>query len=446
MVPKVVKYFNNKIKIANRIKESELIKGFFSSAIWGGFSKVIAVLVTMYCSNKLTQEGFGEFSFIRNTLNMVIVICATNFSTLAVKFAAESISSTDSLKRLLLLFEFTLFVSIVAGVITVAVPYDILQSFTGGKSVAFYMKMVGLCLPVFIIQPLVSSIFRGYKQFNLVGIYETVNIIFYFGLIVVGISLFDYKGAIWALLLYYFLFSVSGVLLLVSYNKKTHYIVKVENIREQKQSIFKMIIPIFLMSFIEAPLIWVAQAEIGRSASYALVGSLSVILTIRYLIQIVPTYFYQSFIPHVTLLNSEKKFNSYFRKFNQVALMLFLASLFLIPFLILFGKLLLSIFNKSYIECYDSFRLSVYIIPLLLFSTLYKLNMMIREHQVCMLYMTVISSILFLSLFFVFTNSCDNILDAFFYAQATQYSVQLICSLSRYLKDKRFCLNSYTHF
>ena len=176
----------------------------------------------MYCSNKLTQEGFGEFSFIRNTLNMVIVICATNFSTLAVKFAAESISSTDSLKRLLLLFEFTLFVSIVAGVITVAVPYDILQSFTGGKSVAFYMKMVGLCLPVFIIQPLVSSIFRGYKQFNLVGIYETVNIIFYFGLIVVGISLFDYKGAIWALLLYYFLFSVSGVLLLVSYNKKTH--------------------------------------------------------------------------------------------------------------------------------------------------------------------------------------------------------------------------------
>ena len=77
-------------KYIDLVKNSELIKGFFSSTIWGGASKFIAVIITMYCSNKLSQEGFGEYSFIRNTLDMIVVICATNFSTLAVNWGFPS--------------------------------------------------------------------------------------------------------------------------------------------------------------------------------------------------------------------------------------------------------------------------------------------------------------------------------------------------------------------
>lgn len=428
-------------KIATVIHNSELLRGFFSSAFWGGLSKIVAVLVTMYCSNTLAQEGFGEFSFIRNTLDMVLAICATNFSTLAVKFAAESISCRDSLKKLFLLFEFTLFVSVFVCIIALLVPFDVLQSFTGGKSVTFFMKIVGLFLPIFILQPLISAIFRGYKQFTLVGIYETANILFYFGMIVVGVYFFDYKGAIWALLLYYLLLSTSGLVLLMNYNRKTHYIVKIDKIGEQKQSIYRMILPLFIMSFVEAPLLWIAQAEIGRRGTYALVGILSVILTIRYIIQIVPTYFYQSYIPHVTILNSEQRYSDYFRRYFQVSKMLFLISLFLIPLLLLLGKTLLSFFNKSYIDSYDVFALSVFIIPLLLFSTLFKLNMMIREHQVSMLYMTIISSVLFLLCFYFFAEFCKNILEAFFYAQAVQFLIQLIYSFSIFVKDKKYCLS-----
>lgn len=55
------------------------------------------------------------------------------------------------------------------------------------------------------------------------------------------------------------------------------------------------------MSFVEAPLLWFAQeAEIAKRGSYALVGGLSVILTIEYAIQVLPTYFYQAFTPIVT--------------------------------------------------------------------------------------------------------------------------------------------------
>lgn len=423
--------------LLHRIKASELIKGFLSSSIWGGLSKLIAVLITMYCSNKLSQEGFGEYSFIRNTLDMIVVICATNFSTLAVKFAAESIKSDSSLKRLVLLFEFTLFISIIAAIVIVAIPYDVLKSFTGGEGVAYFMRLVGLCMPVFIIQPLISAILRGYKLFNLVGIYETLNIIFYFVLLVVGIHFYDYRGAIYALLTYFFLYSISGVIVLFFVNKKTHYIKAVKNVKEQKQSLYKMVLPIFLMSFVEAPLLWLAQAEIGRRVSYALVGSLSVILTIRYLIQIVPTYFYQSFIPHVTVLNADGQYEAYFKKFRQVAKVLFLVLLAIVPILLLFGRFFLGIFDKAYVDSYPQYALSIIIMPLLLYSTLFKLNLMIREHQVGMFYMTIVSSCCFLVSFYLLSYMSVNILAAFFYAQAIQFAYQLCYSLWAYAKDQK---------
>ena len=431
-------------KYIDLIKNSELIKGFFSSTIWGGLSKAIAVLITMYCSNKLSQEGFGEYSFIRNTLDMILVICATNFSTLAVKFAAESIKNEDSLKRLILLFEFTLFISVIACIIILAIPQSLLESYTGGHKVAYFMRVVGLCMPVFIVQPLISAVFRGYKRFNLVGIYETCNIVLYFGLIITGIHFYDYQGAIWALIVYYLFYSVSGIIALWYFNKKNHYIKKVGGIKEQKQSLYKMILPIFLMSFVEAPLLWMAQAEIGRRESYALVGSLSVILTIRYMIQIIPTYFYQSFIPHVTTLNSDSNYQEYFRKFKQVAKVLLLLFLALIPLLLFFGEFLLSIFNKTYTNSYSPYVISILIMPLLLYSTLFKLNLMILEHQVGMLWMTIISSICFLLFFYLFGFIGVNMLYAFFYAQAVQFGYQLLYSLKVFYSDQRLCLHQST--
>lgn len=426
----------------NRISESDLIKGFLSSSLWGGLSKLIAVLITMYCSNKLNPDGFGEFSFIRNTLDMIIVICATHFSTLAVKFAAESIKNDDSLKKLFLLFEFTLFVSVLTCIIILVIPIGKLEAFTGSNRVAHFMRIVGLCLPVFIIQPIISAILRGYKKFNLVGIYETANFIFFFGLVAAGIHFFDTEGAIWALIIYLLVYSISGVIILGILNKKTGYIKKVSKIHEQKQSLYKMILPIFLMSFVEAPLLWLAQAEIGRKESYAIVGSLSVILTIRYMIQILPTYFYQSFVPHATVLNSDGLYKAYFKKYKQLSKMLLGVLVVLIPALIIFGRFFLKLFDEAYVDSYSSYVISILIMPFLLYSTLFKINMMIREHQVGMFYMTIISSACFLLFFYLFSYLNMNLLNAFFYAQAIQFGYQLLHSLKVYYDDTSKCLNT----
>lgn len=416
------------------------MRGFVSTTIWGGISKLIMLGVTFYCSNFLTKEGFGEYGFVKNTLNLLMLICAANFSSLSSKFAAESMQSKQSLKRLILLMSFMVSVSLIIAIVALVMPERVVQSFTGGNNVARFVKVLGLLLPLFIIQPIMASMFRGYKQFNMVGIYETVVAVLFFGMIVVGIHYWDYVGAIYAILLYYTMNSVVGVIVLWKYNKKSHYITKVDELKSECSVIWTMILPVFLISFIEAPLTWLAQAEMGRRATYAMVGSLSVISSIRFIIQVLPTYFYHAFIPHATLLFANNNHREYFKKYQQVARIFLYMLIVLIPLLVIFGRFLLGLYNKIYVDQYPSFLISLISIPLMLYFNLYRTNMIIREHQRLILWLTIFSSLAFIGFFYLFIFIGINVLDSFLYAQAIQCGIQLLIGYISYNKDKKMVL------
>ena len=74
-------------RFQNWLKGSSLINSFFVTLLGSGMSKFILVAATFYCTNMLTKAEFGEFSFVRNTLAMILTICANNFSSLCTKFA-----------------------------------------------------------------------------------------------------------------------------------------------------------------------------------------------------------------------------------------------------------------------------------------------------------------------------------------------------------------------
>lgn len=427
------------LSIANRVRASELLKGFATTTFWSALSKLLIVLTTLYCSNLLTQDEFGEFSFIRNTLSTVLLICATNFSGLAVKFAAEAMLSKESLKKLYILFLFTVGISLLIGASILISPTNAIRSVVGGSgNVTYFIKLTGLFLPVFMLQPLLSAMLRGFKQFRLVGEYELLLSAFYFVVIIAGTYWGRSNGAIYALLIYYLFFSVIGLLVVSKYNKSVHYLVKVEELTSQKACLKKIIIPVFLMSFVEAPLLWFAQAEIAKRGSYALVGGLSVILTIRYAIQVLPTYFYQAFTPIVTLLNMKGEYREYFNKFKKVSIALALVFVVLFVVLVLTGKFILGIFNEVYISYYQSYVISLFVLLFSLYSVLFKLHMMIREYQTVMFYMTILSSFFFLISFYAFLYFSFDMLNSFFYAQGLQYFIQLIVSVFVCDLDKKW--------
>ena len=416
---------------------SELKKGFLSTVFWSGLSKALTVLTTFYCSNTLTQSEFGEYSFINNTLNTIVVICAVHFSSLVVKFTAESKYSVNSIKKLYFLLLFTIVLSLVLGFILLLSPTKFLQSFVGeDNNVVFYIRVIGLLLPIFILQPLISGIFRGIKEFNIVGKYELISSILFIILVVIGNILAGLKGCIISLLIYYFLYSIIGLIFVLIYRKKVSNLIIVDEIMSQKKSAFKIIIPVFVMSFIDTPILWYAQTEIIKKDSFEALAGLSVILQIRNIIQILPTYFYQAFIPIISTLRISNTID-YFKKFKKASFLLILFHLLLFPIFLLFGKDILSLFSSSYVEYYNSYIISFLILSIILQSVLFKIHLTIYEHQRIIMLMIILSSIFFIISFKFFINNSINAINSYLYSQGIQYLVQITITLLIFLKDKK---------
>ena len=301
-----------------RFTGSKLFRGFAATLLGSGVSKVILVLATFVCSNLLGKMEFGELSFVRNTLNMILCICALNFTTLCTKFTTEAKSSIESLHRLVLLFVFSIGVCVIVGVFLVFAPESLLLKILSTVTIVKYFKIVGTLLPLFILQPLIEGVFRGLKQFKLIGILQIASSLFYLGVVYFGIVWNGLNGALIGVMLYFALYSVVSILILCLNIpiKKTVSLTK--GFWAEKVSIRTMILPIFFMSFIDAPVMWVSQVILSKSGSMESIGSMTAMLQIRILAMLIPSYFTSTYIAFAGDLNAQKQYNAYYGQFSKI--------------------------------------------------------------------------------------------------------------------------------
>ena len=160
----------------NKLQNSPIARGFTLTILGSGLSKLIIIILTFYCTNRLTKSEFGEYSLLRNTLNMVLCVCALNFSSLCTKFTVEIKTSLDSYYRLLILTAFSLSVCTLLGFFLILLPSNFLESVIGTSNLNSYVKIIGLLLPALIS-------YRGYSQ-GINGVqdsrYVANNILFVF--------------------------------------------------------------------------------------------------------------------------------------------------------------------------------------------------------------------------------------------------------------------------
>lgn len=429
------------MNIISRYRSSELFRGVTATTLWQGSSKVVLVLATLYCSNILSPDDFGVYSFVKNTLNLIVLMCATNFSGLCTKFATESLSSDSSLRRLYLLFIFTSVVSVIIGASIIIVPGSQINEFLGSGNIASYMRVIALFLPLFVLQPLFSGILLGYKEFSMVGKYDLLSSLFFVILLLLGIHFLGGKGAITALFCYYTFYSIIGIILVYKYNCSHHNIRKIDDIFSEKHAVFSMIIPVFIMSFIEAPIGWIGQALIAHYDAIASVGVMTVVSQIRTFALLLPTYFFNSLTPFIVKMNQEGSYQEYFEKYIKIFKVLLVASVFVVLLLTITGNYILSIFNRTYVSYYYAYLVGVALIPFQSIAILFKLNLLIREHQLIMMIMIFISGLIMICTLLVLLELGVNSIVAFFASQIIQYIVQLLFCVTVFFKDRTFCLH-----
>ena len=426
--------------VINRLKRSDLFKGFAVTTIGSGLSKAIMIAATFYCTHALTQMEFGEFSFINNTLIMILTICATNFSRLCTKFATEAHDSNASLQRLFILFLFSLAACILAGVLVLLLPDFVLEKVFGSSSMLSFLRFAALLLPLFMLNPLIDGVLRGLMKFKLISTIQVLAAVFYLIVIIIGISLGRVNGALYALLIYYSAFAIAFLICLIKIAPPSSFAQRLKGFIKERGVITKMILPVFVASFVEAPMFWILQVLLTKYDTVAAVGGMTVMKQVRNFALLIPNYFFNTYIAFAGKKNAERDYTGYFNQFDKLIKYFFLLGVGFFLIFSLFSKPILWLYRPEYMTDWRSLCISNLCIPIALVLSLVKTDLILQEHQQALLVISILWNFAWMAVFLLLVKLSIIPLEAFFYGELVAMSIQLLCCYLIFRKDKRMLL------
>lgn len=417
--------------------KSPFFKAFISTILGSGFSKLILIVVTFYCTHALSKEYFGAFSFVRNTLNMILCMCVANYINLCTKFTVEAQTQRVSRVRLLILYIFSLIVCVIVGLGLSFAPSKWLINITGRNDLLFSFRLIGFLLPLFMLQPLNEGILRGLKKFKVIGVVQVSTSILFFLCVAIGIRLNNYIGGIYGMLLYYGLYSVITICVVGRYINiyriiKSYY----REIRSEVSVVNRMILPVFILSFIEAPLNWWAQVIMAKNAGMVVISTMTAILQIRNFVIILPSYYMNTFTSFATSLNAQHNYKVYYNKFGKSIIVFILGSFLLLVVFQIFSRQILGLYGTDYAEDSFPFFIANLSIPFLLVGNLLKIDLIIHEHQRLMLMVSIISSIAFICCMLLLIHVGIDSVVSYFGGQLAQVLILYLVFKIQYNKNK----------
>lgn len=426
--------------LQEQIKNSALMKGFIATSLGSGSSKFILVLATFVCSNMLGKMEFGELSFVRNTLNMILCICALNFSALCTKFTTEAKTSVVSLHRLFLLFTFSFTACLILGLLLIFTSEEILLKFLSTTIVVKFFRIAGVLLPLFILQPLIEGVLVGLKKFKLIGILQTLSSLFYLAVVYVGIVTGGLNGALIGVMSYYALYSVASLLILYGKIDIKNNINKLSGFWLEKKSILTMIMPIFLMSFIDAPVMWIAQVILSKAGSMESIGSMTAMMQIRNLAMLIPGYFSNTYLAFAGELNSQKRYTDYYRQLRKILRIYLLVGFGMFLVFSLFSKQILFLYGSDFVVDWPVMVVSNIGIPLTMLIGLFRMDLLLKDHQQYLLNISLAWNTVWLISLYVMITFDMNPLFSFFLSHTIGAIVFLAGLYLIYSRDKRMKL------
>ena len=420
----------------NKLQNSPIARGFTLTILGSGLSKLIIIILTFYCTNRLTKSEFGEYSLLRNTLNMVLCVCALNFSSLCTKFTVEIKTSLDSYYRLLILTAFSLSVCTLLGFFLILLPSNFLESVIGTSNLNSYVKIIGLLLPALMFQPLIEGILKGLMEFKTVGVLQIISSLFFLVSTIVGIHLNGLNGAIVSMLLYYSFYTLISLYTIWKTKPDIQLHFEKSKFKENLPVLSSMIIPVFVMSFIEAPVLWISQLMLAHYSSTEALSSMTIILQIKNFTILIPSYFFSTFMAFAGKMSVKKEYPSYFNKFSRLIRLFAIYGVSVAIIISMMGNLILSLYGKSYVSDNTGLILSKISIPLLVLIGLIKIDLIIQEHQKQLLYISIGWNIIWLILFFVALEYKAMPLHAFFGTQFIGILFQFLLFWTIYNNDR----------
>lgn len=335
-----------------------MLKKVLSHSLWlligNLFGRVTMFLVNIIAARLLSQNDFGQFSMIRNTVSMVEGVISGTIGTPIVKRTAENYNHDSFSTIFKILFIINLIISIVlASLILIFSPY-ITEIFFKGNIVIVQGLYIGAFLLITTsLSTFIQNIFIGIEKYQKLAIASLYTSLLSFPLIFFLIDSYKLYGALYGILIYFLIDFIFKYYQFKKLKFKQSDKININLIKYEAKKLFFFSYPLFGAIFISSISFWYARVIIIDTDGFSSLAIFDAAFQWLTIIMIITGATTSVILPMLSKIN-QKKDSKQYRKtiFINIGVNLIISSFFAFVFSF-FSKDIMSIYGVNYIKGYE---------------------------------------------------------------------------------------------
>ena len=345
-------------KTITKVKNEELLSRVIKAIGFGAggaiISKGLLMLFNIIVARILSEQEYGAYSLINNTVQTFIVFAGAGIGVTLTRYAAlyrrknkkiaGTIIGTLLLTNTIISFIISIIVFIFSDKIAVLLNSDI--------NITNLLRITSATIFFTSVVSILQGLLQGFEEYKRNAIIQIVSNVFNLLIGTIVAKLFGIVGAVTSLLILQIIMFVIMQLNLHIILKNNKIKLKYKIIEEVKEAIIKITIPSFLASIFVIPLMWFTNFFFSSKIGLEEFAAFSVCVQWFNIINYIPQQFGQ-LKPIYTQLYDDNNFKELKKYLNKIIILTVSFSVLCTLLFILARTVILS----SYGEFYANFRL-----------------------------------------------------------------------------------------
>lgn len=353
-----------------------MIKKILSSSLWlligNSIGRLAMFLANIFAARMLSQEAFGQFVMIRNTISSIEgLISGTLGSTVIKQVAQSSHEEKENLPYILsAIFILNIIIAFIISIFIFFGADFIVEKFLLNNTNLVNALYIGIFILITTtFSTLMQNILIGLEEFRKLATLSIITSSISIPMIFLLIYFFQFYGALFGVVFYFGFDFIMKYLYYKKFSYKTKF--EIQKFKSQSKSILVFIFPIFLTFLINGFSFWYARILlINKTNSFEEIAIFDAAFQWLTIIMIITTATTNVVLPKLSKLdikNQEKK-----RIFFIGLIINFTISFLISMLFILFSKEIMSIYGNNYINGFET--LNILAITSILFTISLYLN------------------------------------------------------------------------
>ena len=303
-----MRFINNntdKNKVYNRIAH-----GAFWSFTGTATAKFLTLLSGIICAHILTRHNYGEFSMIRSTINMFVVLGAGGIGVTVTKHISEHKKNNKStipyiyanIKR------FGLFTGAFCTLVVLIFSEFISSSILSDSSLSIPLKWGSLLLFFSIVNGVQNGTLLGFEDFRSIAVNTLTGSVFETIFMLVGAWLYGVSGAILGFGLgFVVIFLMNKLSIKKQFTRNGLSFVSSSNIQNKYKLITSFTLPATLSALLIAPTFWLLRSLLANKNGFEELAVFEAADQWKVVMLFIPTTISQIALPILSSLSGEKR-------------------------------------------------------------------------------------------------------------------------------------------